>query len=129
MPEDSSPLVVFKKFGKKLAEGTIRRSWAPFNTEILLKARKTTGAVSKHREILYIILPISLKAESSLAQNLERGDIIIDPPKHAMGIALQETARPSTAVKAGQITTGLENLEKLATGAIITIEIERRQQS
>lgn len=124
MSEELSPLIVFKRFGKTLAKGTIRRSWAPFNTEILLKTRKTTGAVSKHKGVIYIILPLNLRIESSLTQNLQRGDIIIDPPKHAIGMILQEMPKPSTAIKAGEITEGLDNLEKLASGTIITIEIQ-----
>ncbi|RLE59746.1 MAG: hypothetical protein DRJ35_05085 [Thermoprotei archaeon] len=124
MSEELHLSIVFKRFGKNLAKGTIRRSWAPFNTEILLKTRKTTGAVSKHKGIVYIILPLNLRTESSLTQNLQKGDIIIDPPKHAIGIILQEMPKPSTAIKAGEISEGLDNLEKLASGTIITIEIQ-----
>ncbi len=118
----------FRRFGKDLAKAEIYKSWAPFNTEAVLRLKRATGVVSRKGPILAVTLPLDFRVESSLPRRLKRGDVVFLPSMHSIAIVLKDVEKPSTAILAGKVIEGLEKLEKLPASTVITLIVSRENR-
>jgi len=115
--------LVVKKHGTILAEIQVKSAWAPLNIHTISSIHSVMAAVGKTGSIVYFVLPVRLRSESSTRPVPKKGDVLLMPQHNAIGIALEDTdPLPYPNTRIGTLTAGLEKLRQLKSGDIVIVD-------